>query len=410
MKKMLGMVLLFLFWSPGGVGNLAAQNLAITRARIIVGNGDVIDQGSIVVRDGRLVSVSAGEANVPGVQTIDAHGMTAVPGFIDAHRHIIPEGNAEQWLKDQSPARMQEFLDAGYTTLLSGGGPVPGILELKQKVDSGEIKGPRIVASGQISLRSPTSDQARAEVRRLSGLGIKFIGEEGLGDVPKPNELEVLRAITDESKKIGGVYVMVHAVSIPAMLAAVDAGVPLLVHTPHFGWVSDEDARKVAAAGVRQLSTIGFGVPVFGVFADDNVPRFRDGRPWPASILAGEGQGREAGYKAVNARTLWDAGVIYGFGTDTNYLPKAGFSHELRSLNLMFSPRDIIKLIGPNTADFLKMSDQVGTLEAGKLADIVLLDGDPLKGYWNLLNTRLVIKGGVVVSDQRKKPAAAADF
>ena len=202
---------------------------------------------------------------------------------------------------------------------------------------------------------------------------------------------------------------MVHAVSIPAMLASVDAGAPLLVHTPQFGWVSDADAKRVADAGVKELSTIGFGVPVFGVFADDNVPRFRDGKPWPSGIIGGEGQGREAGYKAVNARTLWDAGVVYGYGTDTDYLPKAGLSHELRSLNLMFSPQDLIKLMGPNTAAFIQMSDQLGTLEVGKLADIVIVDGNPLNGYWNLLNTRLVIKGGVVVSDQRKSPTPAQD-
>ncbi|HEY6444793.1 MAG TPA: amidohydrolase family protein, partial [Candidatus Acidoferrales bacterium] len=144
-------------------------------------------------------------------------------------------------------------------------------------------------------------------------------------------------------------------------------------------------------------------------FANDNLPRFRDGKPWPSGIIGGEGQGREAGYKAVNARTLWDAGVVYGYGTDTDYLPKAGLSHELRSLNLMFSPQDLIKLMGPNTAAFIQMSDQLGTLETGKLADIVIVDGNPLDGYWNLLNTRLVIKGGVVVSDQRKSPPPAED-
>jgi imidazolonepropionase-like amidohydrolase len=409
MKKILGLALLLLFWSVGSARNIAAQNLVISHVRIIVGNGSVIDQGSIVVRDGRLASVSAGDAGVPGVQTIDASGLTAVPGFIDAHRHIIPRGDVEKWLKTQAAANMQEFLDAGYTALLSGAGPVPGILELKHMVDSGQIRGPRIIASHAIPLRNISPDDARAQVRKFAGMGIKFIGEEGLSNKPTPDELQVLRAIVDESKKIGGVYVMVHAVSIEAMMDSVDAGVPLLVHTPHFGWVTNEEAQKVAAAGVLQLSTIGFGVPVFGVFANDNKPRFRDGGPWPSAILNGEGEGREAGYKAVNARTLWDAGVVYGYGTDTNYEPKAGLSHELRSLNLMFSPQDLAKLMGPNTAAFIHMSDQLGTLEPGKLADIVLVAGNPLNGYWNLLRTRVVIKGGVIVSDQRKNPAPAED-
>jgi len=116
---------------------------------------------------------------------------------------------------------------------------------------------------------------------------------------------------------------------------------------------------------------------------------------------AGDGRGQEAGYKAVNARTSWDAGVVYGYGTDTNYDPKAGLEHELKSLNLMFSMQDIIKLMGPNTASYIQMSDQLGTLEPGKLADLVLLDGNPLEGYWNFLNTKVVLKGGVVVVDKR---------
>ena len=149
----------------------------------------------------------------------------------------------------------------------------------------------------------------------------------------------------------------------------------------------------VKDAGIPMLSTIGFGVPVFGVFNKDNKPTFRDGKPWPAGI-GGAGDGREAGEKAVNARTLWDAGVTYGFGTDTGYLPKDGLAHELRALNLMFSTQDLVKLMGPNTAAFIDKTDR-GTLEAGKLADIVVLDGNPLDGYWNLLNAKVVIKGGV---------------
>ena len=394
MKRAVWLTLPAWFWILSGNCRLSAQNLVITNARIIIGNGTVIDRGSIVIRNGRLASVAAGTPNVSAVETIDAHGMTAMPGFIDGHRHVNTGPSEKQ--------QMQELLDAGYTTVLSGGGPAEGNLSLKEHIDKGLIKGPRIIPSGRVELANNTPEKARAEVRALAAQGIKFVGEMALTPKPGPTakELENLRAIVDESKKVN-VWVQIHAVSPQAMMAAVDAGVIKLVHTPHFGWLAQEDAQRVASAGVKQLSTIGFGVPVFGVFANDNKPRFRDGKPWPEAILDGEGRGREAGYKAVNARTSWDAGVVYGYGTDTNYQPKAGLEHELKSLNLMFSMQDIIKLMGPNTASYIEMSDQLGTLEAGKLADIVVLDGNPLEGYWNMLRTKLTIKGGVIVSDRR---------
>ncbi len=372
---------------------LLAQDLAITNARVIAGNGSVINSGTLIIRGGKIVSVSAGAANTQGLKTIDAKGMSALPGYIDAHRHINTGPNEK--------VQMQQLLEAGYTTILSGGGPADGNLTLRDHIEKGVINGPRIIPSGSVRLNS-SPEEARAEVRKIAAMGIKFTGEIALTPKPGPSaqELETLRAILDESKKVG-VLVQVHAVSPQAMMAAVDAGVPLLVHTPHFGWMNFEDAKKVAAAGVKQLSTIGFGVPVFGVFADDNKPRFRDGKPWPESILDGDGRGQEAGYKAVNARTSWDAGVIYGYGTDTNYDPKAGLEHELKSLNLMFSMPDIIKLMGPNTASYIQMSDQLGTLEPGKVADLILLDGNPLDGYWNMLNTKVVLKGGMIVVDKR---------
>ena len=406
MKKPAGIACLLLLACVAPLP-VAAQNLVISNARIIVGNGSVIESGSLVVRDGRIVSVGAPTPAPAGARQIDARGMTLMPGLIDGHRHII-SGNAEQWFTT-APQRMQEFLEAGYTTLLAGGGPAEGNLELKRRIDSGQLKGPRVIPAAQVNLNNMTPDQARAELRRLVALGIKFIGEETINPKPPtPMQLENLRALVDESKKAGAL-VMVHAVSPEAMLAAVDAGVPLLVHTPHYGWLTDADAKKVAAAGVPTLSCTAFGVPLFNVFNQDNVPTFRDGKKWPDDIIDGEGRGREAGYKAVNARTLWDNGVVYGFGTDTGYLPVKGLAQELKVLNLMLSMRDIVKLMGPNTAAFVQMSKDIGTLEPGKLADIVVFPANPLDGYWNMLNAAMVIKGGEVVVDKRaNKPLDVA--
>lgn len=373
---------------------LSAQDLTISNARIIGPNATVIERGSIVVRGGKIASVVAGAPSATAGRTIDAKGMTAMPGFIDGHRHINTGPNEKE--------QMQALLEAGYTTVLSGGGPAEGNITLRDHIDKGVINGPRIIPSGALRLANNTPEMARAAIRKMAETGIKFTGEILLTPIPgpTPQELEVLRAVVDEGKK-AGVMVQVHAVSSPAMVAAAQAGVPLLVHLPNKDWVNKEDAKKVASAGTKVLGTVSFGSPVFGVFANDNTPRFRDGKPWPDGIIDGVRLGEEAGYMPVNARTVWDAGVMLGYCTDTTYDPKAGLDHELKMLNVMFSMRDLVRMMGPNTASYVQMGDQIGTLEAGKLADIILLDGDPLEGYWNWLKTKLVVKGGVVVVEKR---------
>ena len=383
-----------------GVASIAllsasAQDLTITNARIIVANGTVIERGSIVVHGGKIASVAAGTPSAASGRTIDAKGMTAMPGFIDAHKHINT-GPEEK-------AQMQALLEAGYTTILSGSGPAEGNLTLRDHIEKGVINGPRIIPSGQVRLRDNTPEMARAQLKKMAEMGIKFTGEIGLNPEPGPTEqeMEVLRAIVDEGKK-DGVYVQVHAVSSRAMMAAIDAGVRLLVHLPNKDWVTRADALKLAATGTNILGTIGFGAPVFGVFANDNKPRFRDGKPWPESIvgadlLDGVAVGQEAGFTIVNARTIWDAGGILGYCTDTGYEPRAGLEHELKSYNVVFSMQDLVKLMGPNTASYIQMSSQLGTLEAGRLADLILVDGNPLEGYWNWLKAKVVVKGGVVV-------------
>jgi imidazolonepropionase-like amidohydrolase len=160
-------------------------------------------------------------------------------------------------------------------------------------------------------------------------------------------------------------------------------------------------AQDVAITNVRVI--VGDGTVI-----DSGTVIVRGGRISSVSAgatstlgLNGDAVGVEAGYTIVNARTIWDEGGALGYCTDTGYDPRAGLEHELQSYNVTFSMQDIFKLMGPNTAAYINMADDLGTLEAGKLADIVLLAGDPLEGYWNMLDARVVLKGGVVVVDKR---------
>src|SRR5687767_907726 len=164
---------LLLCLTLGTFAPLSAQDVTITNARIIVANGTVIERGSIVVRGGKIASVAAGAPAAPAAgapaagQTIDAKGMTAMPGFIDAHRHINTNANEQ--------AQMQAQLEAGYTTILSGGGPAEGNITLRDRIESGKINGPRIIPSGSLRITPQmTPELARAEIQRMAKLGVKF--------------------------------------------------------------------------------------------------------------------------------------------------------------------------------------------------------------------------------------------
>lgn len=390
----------------------AAQNLVVTGARIIVGTGQVIDQGTVVVRDGRIVSVNASRdvpAGLRGAKVIDASGMTVIAGYIDDHRHLI-QGAPDKFIKEKAAAHMRELLEAGVTTVQSGGDNDQGVRELKRLVESGQIKGPRIITSGRVPTASLKSEEeVRAAVRKAVAAGADSIAEVHYPiteppqkNIPTEQESRNLAAGIDEARKLG-VNFQVHASAPAPMLAALKLGAKKLVHTPHFGWLSDEDARKVRDAGAWVSSCTGFGAPVFDVFNHENKPTFRDGKPWPEQILDGEGRGREAGYKPVNGRTLFDNGVNYGFCTDTTYYAPAAVAHEIRVLSLVFSPIDLVKVLGQNSADFLDKGKDLGTLEPGKLGDLLVLTGNPLEGSWNFTTAVVVAKGGVVMIDKRNQ-------
>ena len=385
-----------------------AQDVAITNARVIVGSGQVIESGTIVVRGGKIVSVGAGGAPTQGLKIIDAKGMSAMPGFIDGHQHV----------NNYDAAQMKSLIEAGYTTVLAGGGPAEQNIALRDRIEKGEI-GPRVIASGQVNLRQ-TPVEARAAIQALAKQGIKHTGEIGLTPEPAPpqSEIEVLKAIVDESKKVG-IQVNVHAVSSPAMIAAIDAGVTRLVHLPNKDFTTYDQAERVAQTGSIVAGLIAFGAPNVDTLSaapaavqwpKDNTVRFRDGKPWPEAIAGanrdpkGRATGTEAGYTIVNARRIWDADPNHqtiSYSTDQNAADLVVLEHELKSYSIVFSMADIHRIIGLNAARFVGMADQIGTLEAGKLADIILIDGNPTLNIYEMLKTKVVLKEGKVVVDKR---------
>ena len=390
----------------------SAQNLVISNARIIVGDGQVIEKGSVVVKDGKIASVSAGAATRAASNSvkINGAGKTVMAGFIDVHRHLI-YGPPDRYFAEQAVDRMRELLEAGFTTVQAGGDDNAAILELKRRVESGAIKGPRILAASRVVTGRLNSDEeVRNAVRAAKTAGYDSIAEVIYPMNPPPappteKETNNLRVALEEGAKIG-LPVQIHAVSPANMSAAVSIGGRKLIHTPHFDWVTEAQADQVKASGAVVASCTGFGPPVFDVFNQDNKPTFRDGKPWPQGIVSNEGQGREGGFLPINGRTLFDHGVTYAYCTDTNFNATAALNQELKTLNVAFSLRDIVKIMGPMSAEFIDRGQELGTVQPGKIADLVVLGGNPLVGYWNFMTTEVVVKGGAIVLDKRGKPNA----
>jgi hypothetical protein len=208
-------------------------------------------------------------------------------------------------------------------------------------------------------------------------------------------------------------------VSSPAMVAAIDAGVTRLVHIPNKDFTTYDQAERVAQTGAIVAGAIAFGAPYIDRLSPapaqvqwprDNATRFRDGKPWPEAISGanrdakGRAVGTEGGYSLVNARRIWDADStrqLISYSTDQNATDVVVLEHELKSYSVMFSMADIHRIIGPNAARYVGMADQIGTLETGKLADIILLDGDPTLNIYEMLKTKVVLKEGKVVVDKR---------
>jgi imidazolonepropionase-like amidohydrolase len=402
-------------------GSVAGQNLVITNGRVLDGTGRVVERGTVVVRDGTIVSVGQAAPPANAGRTIDAGGKTVMPGFVDAHRHLI-QGDGADWLANRAAAQFQELLDAGFTTVLSAI-DAPQILEARKRIADGALRGPRLYAGTFVPLAGaapggggggPRVDPARTDparapftgpaapaipreatiqmVERAAQAGFDYL-KVVLNTTPNGPEMDTLKLVVAEGKK-HGLPTIVHAVSVRDTINAIDAAPATLVHTPHIGHLGDDPAavQKIVNARIPMTSTLAVFVPHFD---DNGVPLFRDAEPFPWNTLSSAGQG------PVNARLLWEAGIVYAYGTDTQWPPQQSLLDELRALDVVFAPQDIVTIITKNAAEATLHGEEIGTLEPGKLADIVIIDGDPLRDSRALLRVVTTVKDGRVVFEQR---------
>lgn len=399
----------------------AAQDLTINNARIIDGAGNTIENGFVVVRDGKIVSVASGLAAQAASIQIDAQGMTVMPGLINTHWHLMvgspatSDEAANQYVEDVVTKELDALLDRGVTTIMSQGDHFPIIIDVRRRVVEGELRGPRLRIVGPVLSASddwPTqicggnpycrenltaelddAGEARAKVREIAATGVdalKLVYDDQIAPDVRVKD-EVVAAIAHEAKKNDLVLYAHVSTKEETGLGVVKLGVGGLVHPVSFR----TEVNKKAADVLRDLE-----VPVSTTISGKTREWF-DLRGRKYSVQNEE----QFANSLQDLKHLWDAGVVVAFGTDTvadqESVAAKQFMAEARGLNQAFSNEEVVTMLTRNAALFIGMGDEIGTLEAGKLADIILVNGDPLADIGTLANVEVVIQGGRVVFEKR---------
>jgi imidazolonepropionase-like amidohydrolase len=407
----------------------AAEVLLVTAARMLdVERGRMVEAPAVLVADGRIVAVGRqGELAVPaGARTLDLGNLTLLPGLIDMHVHLTSNPRirgldrlrfADSFWPVNGVAAARQMLEAGFTTVRNVGAGDYGDVGLRQAIDAGIVPGPRMItatyaigATGghcdnnwlppSLARRSggvaDGPEEVRARVRELRKFGAQVIKVCATGGVFSANtELgqqqmreEELRAAAEEARA-WGLKTAAHAHGTAGIKAAIRAGIDTIEHA---SILDDEAIRLARERGTFFSMDIGNtdftqAEGARGGVTEDNLRKDRE---------IAEVQ-RES-FRRAHAR-----GVRMVFGSDVGVWPADWAPRQFAVMvRYGMTPLDAIRAATLNAAEALGMRGEVGAIAVGHHADMVAVEGDPLADVTALEQARLVLKGGVMVSDRRR--------
>jgi imidazolonepropionase-like amidohydrolase len=432
--KRLGILFLLMF---AAVGYCAAQEtksaapavVAIRAGKILdVRTGNYLTDQIIWIEGDRIKAIGKAadiQKQLPaGAKTIDLSSATVLPGLIDCHVHLTmgPNNLGAGRLHISIPrmaligvrnARLT--LEAGFTTVRNVGAAGYSDIALRDAIRAGDIPGPRMLASGPaLSITGGHGDEnflapqyaysddgvadgvaaVTAKVRQNIKYGadvIKFMATGGVlseGDNPALAQfsLEEMKAIVDTAHGLGR-KVAAHAHGAPGIKNAVLAGVDSIEHG---SYINDEDIQLMKEHGTYLVPT---------VYVEDWLLENYKPLGFTQSMI--EKMNTVMPIARQNESHAFQSGVKVAFGTDAAVYPHGMNAHEFAMMVKMgLPPLKAIQAATVNAADLLGWSDRVGTLEPGKFADIVAVQGDPVSDVSVLENVRFVMKGGEVIKNQ----------
>ena len=407
----------------------AAQTTIIHAGTLIDGIADKArSEVSIVIEGERIAGIEDGFVELEGAELIDLSDRTVMPGFMDMHVHLLseldpPQSYSQGFYMNSADVALgslvyaERTLEAGFTTVRDlGANDVEAILALRNAINRGAVDGPRIFAAGKsiattgghadptngirMDLRGDpgpkegvvngTADAFKAVRQRYKDGSdvIKLTVTGGVlslaksGDNPQFTD-EELEGIMSAAKDYNFV-VAVHAHGAEGMKRAIRAGVDSVEH----GTYMDDEAMKLMKRnGTWYVPTISAGKWVAALSEQDGkLPAVV--RPKAAAVGP---QIQDTFAKA------YDSGVKIAFGTDAGVSPHGANAKEfVFMVEAGMPPMEAIKSATMNAATLLRVEDELGSIEAGKYADIVAVDGDPLANIAVLESVDFVMKSGRV--------------